>query len=155
MIVRTFSWSESHVGKRKSQRGYRKSNGPSESFSTGRDCRKEIFWCLAGSNRYMNFYGGNVLGDPVQTDVASCRDGNEEARSSLGQGTLKSKSLFHTCPIHIASGEGNYSGVEDNGLLGVLRRLKTFETIVLDHNEGFAGSLMLRTLSMWAWSTSS
>ena len=142
LLAWAFSWSEPHVDKRKGQRSNRKLNGPSGSFSTGRDCRKEIFWCLAGSNRYMNFYGGNVLGDPVQTDVTSCRDGNEEARSSLGQGTSKSKSLFHTCPIHIASGEGNYSGVEDNFLLGVLRRLKARETIVFDHNDGFAGSLM-------------
>ena len=33
-FVRIFSWSESHVGKRKSQYGYRKLNGPSGSFST-------------------------------------------------------------------------------------------------------------------------
>ena len=47
LIAWAFSWSEPHVDKRKGQRSNRKLNGPSGSFSTGRDCRKEIFLVLS------------------------------------------------------------------------------------------------------------
>ena len=42
LLAWAFSWSEPHVDKRKGQCSNRKLNGPSGSFSTGRDCRKEI-----------------------------------------------------------------------------------------------------------------
>ena len=79
-----------------------------------------------------------MLGEQMQISITSCGDGNREACSSMGPGTPKSKSLLHTYPLDIASGEGNCSGVVDNGYRGRLWGLTASETIVLDHDEGSA-----------------
>ena len=74
----------------------------------------------------------------MQISAISCGDGNREAFSSLGRGTPKSKSLLHTYLLDIALGEGKCPGVVDNGYRGRLWGLTASETIVPDHDEGFA-----------------
>ena len=94
----------------------------------------------------MNLHVGIVLGGPLQIGLTSCRDGNRIC-SPLGQGYLKSKSLFHTNLLLIVSGVDDCSGVEDKGLWGVLMGMKARETFVFDHNESLASSLIEGTIA--------
>ena len=79
---------------------------------------------------------------PLQIGLASCRDGNKGICSSLGHGHPKSKSLFHTDPVRIVSWANDCSDVVDYGLSGVLSGMKARGKFVLDHNGGFAPSLI-------------
>ena len=92
--------------------------------------------------RYMHFCLGIVFGVPLQIGSTSCRDGNKGICSSLGHGHPKSKSLFHTDPVRIVSWASDCSGVVDDGVSGVLLGMKARGKFVLDHNEGFAPSLI-------------
>ena len=151
--VGTSSWAEPHVAKRDiGQLSNRKLIDPSAPECrisayvgkiTGRDWDGDSCWTDVGTlKRCMNFYVGIVLGVPLQIGFASCRDGNKGICSSLGHGNLKSNSLFHTNPLHIVSWVDDCSGVEDNGLWGVLMGMKARGKFGPDHAEGFAPSLI-------------
>ena len=100
------SWDEPHIAKRDiGQRSNRKLNEPSAPECrisayldklTGRALDGLISCFLVVLKRRMNDCVGIVLGGPLQIGLASCRDGNTGACSSLGQGNPKSKSLFHS-----------------------------------------------------------
>ena len=116
---------------------------PSIGKLTGRDWNGVSCWTDVGTpKRCMNFYLGSVLGVPLQIGFASCRDRNKGICSSLGHGHPKSKSLLHIDPVHIVSCANDCSDVVDYGLSGVLLGMKARGKFVLDHNEGFAPSLV-------------
>ena len=98
----TSSLGDRHTAKRdKGQLNNRKLMDPSIGKLTGRDWDGYSCWTDVGTpKRCMNFYLGSVLGVPLQIGFASCRDGNKGICSSLGHGNLKSKSPFHTNPLH-------------------------------------------------------
>ena len=100
--VGIFSSGEPHTAKRDiGQLSNRKLMDPSYlGKTTGRDCDGDSCWTDVVLKRCMNFHVGIVLGVPLQIGSASCRDGNKGICSSLGHGNLKSKSPFHTNPLH-------------------------------------------------------
>ena len=107
--VSTLSWNEPRIAKRDiGHLSNMKLNDPSTSElsipayigkSTGRALDFGFRVCLSVQKRYTNRRVGIVLGGPLQIDLTSCRDGNKGICSSLGQGNLKSKSLFHANPL--------------------------------------------------------
>ena len=102
------------------------------------DKSSEACWNVS---QLFEFLVGTVLGGHCK--LASPAVGMEtQEYVPLWVGNPKSKSLFHPSPLHIISGADDCSGVEDNGLRGVLMGVKARETFVLDHNEGFAPSLI-------------
>ena len=155
--VSASSWCKRHVAKRDvGHLNNRKLIDPSASESrtsaclgktAGRVLELRIPVCLFIQKRYMNLRVGIVLGGPLQIGPTSCRDGNTGICPLLGQGILKSKSLFHANPLHIVPGADDCSGMEDKGLWGVLVGMKARETFALDHNESFAPSLVDGTIA--------
>ena len=143
--VGTLSLDDRHIAKRdKGQLSNRNLRDPSYlGNSSGRDCMvTPVGLMLKTLKRYMHFCLGIVFGVPLQIGSTSCRDGNKGTCSSLGHGHPKSKSLFHTDPVRIVSWASDCSGVVDYGLSGVLLGMKARGKFVLDHNEGFAPSLI-------------
>ena len=150
--VSTLSWNEPRIAKRDiGHLSNMKLNDPSTSESRipaylGKTTRRVLDFgfhvCLSVQKRYTNRRVGIVLGGPLQIGLTSCRDGNKGICSPLGQGNLKSKSLFHANPLHIVSGADDCSGVEDKTPRGVMMGMKARETFVLDHDEGFAPSII-------------
>ena len=155
--VSTSSWCERHIAKRDiGHLSNRKLIDPSASesripahlaISTGREWRNGISVCLFPQKRYMNPCVGIVLGGPLQIGLTSCRDGNKGMCSPLGQGHLKSESLFRTNSQLIVSRVDDCSGMEDNGLWGVLMGMEARDAFVFDHNESVASSLIEGTIA--------
>ena len=143
--VGTPSLDDRHIAKRdKGQLSNRNLRDPSYlGISSGRDCMvTPVGLMLETLKRYMHFCLGIVFGVPLQIGSTSCRDGNKGICSSLGHGHPKSKSLFHTDPVRIVSWASDCSDVVDYGLSGVLLGMKARGKFVLDHNGGFAPSLI-------------
>ena len=102
------------------------------------DKSSEACWNVS---QLFEFLVGTVLGGLCKLASPAVRMGTQEY-VPLWVGNPKSKSLFHLNLLHIISGADDCSGVEDNGLRGVLMGVKAHETFVLDQNEGFAPSLI-------------